>query len=262
MAITESLMMVFSLATGMCVGSFLNVCIYRIPAARSIVFPGSSCPNCHQPIRWFDNIPVISYALLRGRCRRCHAAISPRYPLVEFLAGLFALCTYLNWGISAASLIYFMFICALITLTFIDIDHQILPDVITLSGMGAGLCIGFLLPDMTFMDSVIGLLAGGGSLYAVAWGYQMATGREGMGGGDIKLLAMMGTFIGWKGVIFTIFSGSLIGALIGGAIMVINRKTLKLAIPFGPFLSIGAMIYLFWGPDIIDWYVSGLGGLN
>jgi len=262
MMITELLIMVFSVMTGLCVGSFLNVCIYRLPASRSIVFPGSFCPHCNQPIRWYDNIPVVSYVLLMGRCRVCHAAISPRYPIVESLTGLFALCVYLNWGLSSASVIYFLFICALITLTFIDIDHQILPDVITLSGMVAGLCVGFLLPGMTVMDSVLGLVAGGGSLYAVAWVYQLLTGRDGMGGGDIKLLAMMGTFIGWQGVIFTIFFGSLIGALIGGAIMMHTRKTLKLAIPFGPFLSIGAMTYLFWGSEIIDWYISGFGGMR
>ena len=267
------------LVIGMCVGSFLNVCIYRIPGSQSIVTPASSCPHCRKPIQWYDNIPVLSYFLLRGRCRNCRESISLRYPLVETITGAMAVSICLIWGLSVVALVHFTFICALITITFIDIDHQIIPDVITIPGMLLGLGAvwvfqavrldtaivypemgGLIFPDLSFADSVIGFLAGGGILLAVAIGYEVVTGREGMGGGDIKLLAMVGTLVGWKGVVFTIFSASLIGTAVGLAVMIRAGRNMKLAIPFGPFLSIGAILYLFWGPDVLRWYLSGLGG--
>lgn len=243
---------------GLCIGSFLNVCIYRIPILKSIVSPGSTCMSCNQPIRFYDNIPVISYLLLRGRCRNCKTPFSFRYPLIELLSGLFALGAFLRWGMSVESLIYYGFIAVLVVITFIDIDHYIIPDVISLSGIPVGIIASFFLPEMTFKTSILGVLLGGGILYTVAWTYQFFAHKEGMGGGDIKLLAMIGAFVGWKGVLVTLFIGSIVGTLAGGAIMLYTRSSMKLKIPFGPFLAIGAMVHIFFGEDLIYWYWNGL----
>lgn len=240
---------------GLCIGSFLNVCIYRLPESKSIVFPGSTCPHCNEPIRYIDNIPVLSWVLLQGKCRKCRTAIPIRYPLVELLGGLFAVGVYLKFGIGLEAFIYFIFIVCLMIVTFIDLDHRIIPDVISLPGIPLGFLASFALPDIGMLDSLLGILAGGGSLLIVAWTYQLLTGRAGMGGGDIKLLAMMGAFIGWKGVLFTIFASSALGTVAGIAVMIVTRKGMKLAVPFGPFLSIGALLYLFFGTEIIYWYI-------
>lgn len=243
---------------GLCIGSFLNVCIYRIPEGKSIVSPGSTCMACNQPIRFYDNIPVISYLLLRGRCRNCHAPFSFRYPLIEILSGLFAAGAYLRWGLHPEAFIYYGFIAVLLVITFIDIDHYIIPDVISLPGIPAGLLASFFLPEVTFKASLLGVLLGGGMLFAVAWGYERFARKEGMGGGDIKLLGMIGAFVGWKGVLVTLFTASVAGTLIGGAVMLYTRSSLKLKIPFGPFLAIGAMIHIFFGQELMVWYWRGL----
>ena len=244
---------------GLCIGSFLNVCIYRVPQSKSIMHPRSMCPNCSTPIPFYDNIPVFSYLLLRGRCRQCKVKISPRYPMVELLGGLTALGTYLKFGLTWEALIYYVFIAALIVVTFIDLDHRIIPDVITLPGIPLCFAASFLLPEITYLEALIGVIAGGGSLFLVAWTYSLLTKKEGMGGGDIKLLAMMGAIIGWKGVLFTIFVGSLTGTLAGLAVMLQSRKGMKLAVPFGPFLSIGCITYIFFGIPLITWYFNLLG---
>lgn len=241
---------------GMCIGSFLNVCIYRLPAGKSIVRPASACPACGTPIRWYDNIPLISYVALRGRCRGCNTQISVRYPIIELLCGLFAMATGMHYGYGLPALIYFILIAALLVITFIDIDHRIIPDIISLPGIPLGFLSSILLPQLKWSDSLIGIAAGGGSLLAVAWGYQLITGKDGMGGGDIKLLAMIGAFLGWKGVLFTIMASSLIGTAIGLLVMLRSRKGIKMAVPFGPFLSMGAIIYIFLGPQLIDWYFN------
>ncbi|NNG01686.1 MAG: prepilin peptidase [Desulfobacteraceae bacterium] len=243
---------------GLIVGSFLNVCIYRIPVSQSIVFPGSTCPRCKTSIPFYDNIPVLSWIALGGKCRNCRAAISARYPLVELLGGCAALSTVMVYGINYDTLIYFIFITALLTITFIDIDHRIIPDSISLPGIPLGFLASFILADLTYRESLLGILVGGGSLLVVAYGYQLLTGRAGMGGGDIKLLGMIGAFIGWKGVLFTIFASSALGTLAGIVAMIRTRKGMKLAVPFGPFLSIAAVLYLFFGTDIIDWYFNFL----
>ena len=244
----------YVLFIGMCVGSFLNVCIFRLPEGTSIVHPPSACPKCGVAIRWYDNIPVISYLLLRGRCRGCQTTISIRYPIVELLSGLFAMITWLQFGTNFATPIYFIFIAALLVITFIDIDHRIIPDAISLPGIPIGFAASFLLPGLDWVDSLIGIVAGGGILLSIAWGYHLLTGKDGMGGGDIKLLAMIGAFIGWKGVFFTIMASSFIGTVVGVVMMVRARKGMKMALPFGPFLSIGAILHLFFGPQIIRWY--------
>jgi len=241
----------------MCIGSFLNVCIYRLPTSKSIADPPRSiCPSCNSPIRFYDNIPVLSYIWLKGRCRNCDAPISFRYPMVELMNGIVAMGLLFKFGLSLESLVYFVFISSLLVITFIDLDHQIIPDIITLPGIPMGLVASFALPTISFKASALGLLIGGGSLWFVAWLYNLIARRDGMGGGDIKLLAMIGTIIGWKGVIFTIFASSVMGSCIGITMMLIKGKNMKYAIPFGPFLSIGAIAYVFVGSQIIAWYFS------
>jgi len=239
---------------GACIGSFLNVCICRIPESKSIVSPGSACPRCNTLIKFYDNIPIISYLFLLGKCRTCSEPISVRYPLVELLTGLLALATVIKLGISIDFFIYFIFISTLVVITFIDLDHQIIPDIISLPGIPIGLLSSLVIASLSFKDALIGALIGGGSLFLVAWGYHFLTSKEGMGGGDIKLLAMIGAFTGWSGVFFTIFIASAIGSLIGVVLMLFAKKNLKFAVPFGPFLSLGAIAYIFFGPELIFWY--------
>ncbi|MFZ5563527.1 MAG: prepilin peptidase [Thermodesulfobacteriota bacterium] len=243
---------------GACIGSFLNVCIYRLPLGRSIVFPPSSCPQCKRPIAPWDNMPIVSYLLLLGRCRHCRMPISMRYPLVEAITGFCATAVYLKYGLTLEGLVFFIFIAALIVVIFIDIDYQIIPDVISLPGIPVFFLASAFITSTTVADSLLGILAGGGSLLIVAVTYRMITGKEGMGGGDIKLLAMIGALCGWKGVLFTIFVSSLTGTLVGMAIMVVKDKNMKLAIPFGPFLSLGAIVYIFYGPELLNWYLNML----
>ena len=241
---------------GLCIGSFLNVCIYRLPESKSIVHPRSMCPNCDTLIPFYDNIPLFSYLWLKGQCRRCKVKISMRYPMVELLGGLVALGTYLRFGLTIETLIYYVFIAALLVVTFIDLDHRIIPDVITLPGIPICFAASFALPAITYKDALLGILVGGGSLFLVAWVYTLLTKKEGMGGGDIKLLAMMGAIVGWQGVLFTIFVASLVGTLAGFAVMLQSRKGMKLAVPFGPFLSIGSITYIFFGTELVTWYLN------
>jgi leader peptidase (prepilin peptidase)/N-methyltransferase len=241
---------------GACIGSFLNVCIYRIPEGKSIVHPPSACPKCGQLIRFYDNIPIISYLFLRGRCRGCGVSIPLRYPMVELITGIASLALLMKYGPTPAAGIYFVFIAVLLVITFIDIDHQIIPDLLSLSGIPLFFGLGFLVPSVTWIDALIGILAGGGILYVVAVGYQMLTGRDGMGGGDIKLLAMIGALIGWQGVLFTIFFSSLSGTLIGLALTLPAGRSMRSRLPFGPFLAAGAVAYVFFGPQLIFWYLG------
>ena len=249
---------IISFIFGAVVGSFLNVCILRIPAEKSIAYPPSHCPKCHSPIKWYDNIPMISYLILMGKCRNCKERISFRYPLIELLTALFSLAAALMFGPTLTYLIYFAFISSLIVITFIDLDHQIIPDIISLPGIPLGFLASFIVPEITYKEALIGIVIGGGLLLLVAIAYEFITKKEGMGGGDVKLLAMIGAFLGWKGVLFTIFSGSLVGTIIGVTIMVAQGKDSKYAIPFGPFLSMGALLYLFFGEPIIYWYLGML----
>jgi len=251
----------FSFIFGMVVGSFLNVCICRMPKDESIVSPPSHCPYCNYQIRWYDNIPVISYLLLRGRCRGCGSGISLQYPLVELLNGIIALLLFLRFGPTLAFAVLFVFCSALVVITFIDIEHQIIPDEISLSGIVIGFVMSFFLQGHHWLNSLLGILLGGGSLLLVAYGYQWLTGKEGMGGGDIKLLAMMGAFLGWKSIPFIILVSSLVGSVVGISIMLLQKKDSKLAIPFGPYLAFAAIFYIFYGSPLIEWYLN-LGGFN
>jgi leader peptidase (prepilin peptidase)/N-methyltransferase len=244
-----------SVVFGAIMGSFLNVCIHRLPKGESIVAPGSHCPHCKSPIKFYDNIPLISYLLLGGRCRNCRGTISIQYPLVEGVTALSSFLLFLRFGVSWSYFFYFAFVASLIIITVIDLFHQIIPDVISLPGIGVGLLASLIVPDLPFLNSLKGMLVGGGSLFVVATLYQWLFKREGMGGGDVKLLAMIGAFLGWKAVILTILLSSLIGSITGMIVMVAKGKDFKYAIPFGPFLSLGAVISLFYGEKIITWYL-------
>jgi leader peptidase (prepilin peptidase) / N-methyltransferase len=240
-------------------GSFANVCILRVPVDESIVFPGSRCPECKQPVAWYDNVPLLSWLWLRGRCRSCREPISFRYFVVELVTALAAVALYLRFGLGVEWLILFTFVGALIVITFIDLDHRIIPDVISLPGIAAGFLLSLRgAPGPGPLSSAIGILVGGGLLLAVAWGYHAATGREGMGGGDVKLLGMVGAFLGWQSVPFTMLLSSLTGSVVGLTLMWWTGSDTKYAIPFGPFLALGAITYIFWGNQMIGWYL-GLG---
>ncbi|MBM4340295.1 MAG: prepilin peptidase [Deltaproteobacteria bacterium] len=246
---------IISILFGAMVGSFLNVCICRLPKEESIVRPGSHCPKCNTPIRFYDNIPVLSYILLRAKCRNCKTPISIQYPIVEVITALSSFFLFTTYGVSLSFIYYFLFVAALIVITVIDLYHQIIPDVISLPGIIIGPLGSLVITQITFSDSLIGVISGGGSLFLVATVYQWLFKREGMGGGDVKLLAMIGGFLGWKAVILTIILSSFIGSIVGIAIILIKGKDFKYAIPFGPFLAVGAVIALFWGDELIRWYL-------
>ncbi len=246
---------IVSILFGAMVGSFLNVCIYRLPKEESIVRPGSHCPKCKTPIQFYDNIPLLSYLLLGGKCRHCKAPISIQYPIVETITALSSFFLFITFGVSLSFIYYFLFVAALIIITVIDLYYQTIPDVISVPGIVIGLLGSLIILQITFWASLIGIISGGGSLFLVATVYQWLFKREGMGGGDVKLLAMIGAFLGWKAVILTILLSSFIGSIIGIAVMLIKGKDFKYAIPFGPFLALGAVISLFWGEQLIDWYL-------
>lgn len=247
---------IFTFLVGAAIGSFLNVCIYRLPLQESIVFPASHCRSCSTPLPWYDNLPLLSYLFLRGHCRSCGASFSPRYFLVEFLTALLAVGLVWQFGLTIATVNYFILVAALIVITFIDLDHQLIPDVISLPGIVIGFLFSLISPTLTWRSSLTGVAVGGGILLAVAEGYRLLTGREGMGGGDVKLLAMIGAFLGWRAVPFTLFAASLVGSVVGIALMVRKQGNTQLALPFGPFLAFGALCYLFFGEQLIDWYLS------
>ena len=234
----------FAFLVGACLGSFFNVLIHRLPRGESIVRPSSRCPACGRPIRALENIPIVSFFLLRGRCAGCGGAISPRYPGVEALSGAgFALFAVVD-GPGLPLLRDLALFSLLVPIAFIDLDHRIIPDELSLGGIAAGILLSFL-PGGDWMGSLAGGLLGGGILYATAAAYEKVTGREGMGGGDIKLIAMIGAFLGWKGALFTIFCGSLLGVAGGLVAMRKGEEGLKTAIPFGPYLCAAALLARF-----------------
>ena len=246
----EIALSILAFLLGTVVGSFLNVCIYRLPEKKSIISPGSHCPHCHTPIKWYDNIPLLSFALLKGRCRYCQKPISGQYPLVEFITGLFTFFIYFDYGFSLTGIIYLFFIYALIVISFIDLKWQIIPDVISVPGIFGGLMASFCLPYLSFKDSVCGALLGGGFLFIVAYGYYFIRKKEGMGGGDIKLLAMIGAFLGWRAIPFVLFSASVTGSIIGILWILFQGKDRNFPIPFGPFLALGAIWVIFFPGSI------------
>jgi leader peptidase (prepilin peptidase)/N-methyltransferase len=251
----------FVFVFGAVVGSFLNVCIFRLPSEASIVKPRSQCPYCHHPIRNCDNIPLISFIILRGRCRDCGGKISWRYPLVELITALLALLLFLKFSLTLSFLIFFIFTAVLIVITFIDLDHQIIPDILTLPGIPIFFLAAIFLLDrpwkIPWLEALLGLLIGGGILFLIAFVYELISKREGMGGGDIKLLAMIGGFFGWKSLIFILLFSSFSGAIVGITAMIIKKQDMKYAVPFGPFLSAAAVAYLFWGDTFMRLLVRG-----
>ena len=250
-----TIIIVFSLILGAAVGSFLNVVILRLPEEdSSIVFPASRCPKCLQVIKWYDNIPILSFILLKQKCRNCATPISWQYPLVELTMALLSVALLFKFGFTFAMPIYFVFTAALLVVIVIDFYHKIIPDVISLPGIVIGFLCSFFNPVVTWQQSGIGLLIGGGVLYAIAAGYYLFTKREGMGGGDIKLLAMIGAFLGWQSLPFVVFGSSIIGAVVGIGAMAKQKKGGKTMIPYGPFLSIAALLYMFYR-ELINYYL-------
>mgnify|MGYP001430220774 CR=1 FL=1 len=241
---------------GSSIGSFLNVCIYRVPNGESIVSPPSSCPKCKNRLRWYHNIPVLGYAFLGGRCGFCGLPISLRYPFVEILTGALFLLVFYYFCFCPLSFVYWLFLSLLIVVSFIDLDHQVIPDVISIPGIFLGLICSFLIPWIDWFDSFLGAFLGAAILLSIALLYKYLVGRDGMGMGDVKLLAMLGSFLGWKSIFPIVFLASLIGTVIGVPLMMARRQTGALALPFGPFLAFAATIYLFWGEAIIQWYLG------
>lgn len=243
------------LILGLVIGSFLNVVIYRVPRKLSVVSPARSyCPRCSTTLSWFENIPVLSWIVLGGRCRHCKARISGQYPLVELLSGVFAILSYLHFGLTITALIVYALSVTLVAISFIDLEFRIIPNVISLPGITIGLLLGitsqfthaFSWPITTgAIDSLIGMLIGGGIFYFIAWIYYLMTKKIGLGGGDIKLLGMTGAILGWESVPQTIILGSIIGSIVGIGAMLVYKTGRNTEIPFGPWLSLGAILYIF-----------------
>jgi len=248
----------FTLLFGAMVGSFLNVCIHRLPQQESIVVPRSRCPACKQPIRALDNIPVVSFVLLRGRCRSCGHRISWRYPLVEALTALLFVLTVSRFGVTLKAAFLLAFLCGLVVVSFIDLDHQIIPNVITLPGIPLGLIGGLLVREPPLLDRLLGTLAGAGFLYLVLFYGGVLYGQEAMGEGDLNLIALVGAFLGWKAVVVTILVACVVGSAVGLGLMAVRRLGRRQHIPFGPFLALGAVVGLFWGERLIGWYLRFL----
>lgn len=242
----------FLFILGSIVGSFLNVCIYRLPREERIGMSRSHCPHCKEIIRWYDNIPFISYILLKAKCRHCGKPISFRYFIVELLTAVMLCLVWWGFRDPVSAVIYFIFVSLLIAGSFIDLDFLIIPDSITLSGIVIGLAAGFFY--LGFKRSLLGALAGGGSLYLIAVTATAVLKREAMGMGDVKLLAMIGAFIGWQGALFTIFTSSLLGTIAGVILILLRKADIKGKIPFGPYLAMGSVVSLFWWRDIMAWY--------
>jgi len=253
---------------GACIGSFLNVCIYRLPAEESVLHPRSRCPRCGTTIAWHDNVPLLSWALLRARCRGCSTPISARYPLVEAATGVLAVLALARFGPEPLTVAVFAFTAALLLITFIDLDHRFIPDEVSLPGIGVGLVVSLLPGGIGIVNALLGAILGGGILWLVAWGYERFAGREGMGYGDVKLLAMIGAFLGWQAVPAVIVIASLTGSVAGLLAMLdrsgrrrlqrvaqrfgaravavsLRRASRRTEIPFGPFLALGALVVLY-----------------
>lgn len=266
---------------GLVIGSFLNVCIYRIPRGESVVFPRSHCPHCENLIRPFDNIPVLSYLLLLGKCRFCKEPISLQYPIVELLSGLaFYICAR-EWNFSATTYVNILFLSVIIVLAFIDYHHRILPNVLTLPGIAVGILLSpfqarvlfedplslnavSLLPfndtqvALPWVGSILGAAIGGGILFLVGFAYELIRKRQGLGMGDVKMMAMVGAFLGWRLALLTIFAGSLLGSIAGVLLIVLRNRNMQTKLAFGTFLGLGSALSLFYGLFFIRWYYSNL----
>ena len=247
-------LLTFAGLLGLCVGSFLNVCIYRVPLEKSLLWPASHCPKCGRSLDWFDNVPVVAWLALRGRCRSCKATISPVYPLVEAFTGAMFVWAAWQYGVDWLLVSRLLFGCALVVLFFIDLEHRILPNVITIPGTVIGFLFSFITPP-GWVSSLIGLVIGGLIPLLVAEVYYRLRGVEGLGMGDVKMLALIGAFLGWRQVLLTLIVASFLGSLVGVP-LAIRRKDLKASMPFGTFLAIAAMISAAAGDAILAWYLG------
>ena len=245
----------FVFILGLCFGSFANVLIYRMPNDESIL-GHSFCGKCGHAIPWYQNVPVLAYFMLKGQCGNCDRPFSIRYPIVELLSGLLFLWVFYLYGVSWLTIEMLILVFGLMVGSFIDFDHMILPDEITIGGTLIGLLGAWLNPERSFYDSLIGILAGGGTLWLVAYIYFIFTGREGLGGGDIKLLAFVGSILGWKSIPFVILCSSMVGALVGLFLSLKNKNGLKTMIPFGPFIAVAAFLYLSGLKSVGIWYLQ------
>ena len=240
---------------GLAIGSFLNVVIARVPAGRSLVHPASACPGCSASLTWYDNIPLLSYLVLRGRCRTCAMRISLRYPIVEALTAALLILAYVALGPSVDFLVALVLLPALVAMTAIDLDHQMIPDVITLPGIPLGLVLNVTTGRLSWVESFIGIVIGGGLFLVI-----ILVSRGGMGGGDMKLGAMLGAFLGWKALAVALFVAIVLGGVIGATLLLTGLRGRKDPIPFGPFLAAGGAMALVWGAQIFGWWIGGFGG--
>lgn len=256
MVIAELLLPFLVLALGLVVGSFGNVVIHRVPRRESIAFPGSRCPACGGAIPWYLNVPVLSWLVLRGRCRECSARISLRYPLVEAVTGLLFLAAWLRWGLSWASAAACLFGALTLFLALIDLEHQLLPDALTYPGIALGLATCWFTPWTTWRESLLGTVMGGLLPMAVLLFWEKILNRDGMGWGDVKLMAMVGAFLGWRGALLTLLLGSVLGTVVGGAWLALRRRDAQTPLPFGTFLGAAALITLYFGDLIWRWYAG------
>ncbi|MGH9321156.1 MAG: prepilin peptidase [Vicinamibacteria bacterium] len=247
----------FAVLFGLVWGSFLNVVIHRLPSGKSLVAPRSRCPSCGKPVLGYDNVPLLSYIFLGGRCRHCRTKISLRYPLIEGILGAASLLSFLRNGPSLDYLAELSFVAAMVALIFIDYDHQILPNRITLPGTAIGLALTGPRTEITFVQALQGALLGAGLLFLVSEVYFRLRRIEGLGMGDVKMMGMVGAFAGWKGVLLTLFLGSFSGTLVGLLIMATKKADLRTKLPFGTFLGMGAIATVYLGEPLIEWY-SGL----
>ena len=239
---------------GALIGSFLNVCIHRLPRCESIVWPGSHCPSCGTSIAYYDNIPLLSYLWLMGHCRTCRSSISMRYPVVEAVNAAGYVMILATFGLTWTTVLYSALFSALLVVTGTDLTHRIIPNVVTVPGIVIGLLGAATVLPVGLMNALLGVAIGGGILWALAWASPYLFGKEGMGGGDIKLLAMIGAFLGWKPALLTIMVGSLSGSLIGLSLIGLGLMKRDEYIPFGPFLVFGALVSMFFAQPLLEWY--------
>jgi leader peptidase (prepilin peptidase) / N-methyltransferase len=244
---------------GFLIGSFLNVCIYRLPRGESIIWPGSHCPACGKAIEFYDNIPLLSYLWLVGRCRICRTHIPIQYPIVEAANAAGYLAILWTFGLTWTAVLYAILFSALLVVTVTDLTHKIIPNVVTVPGIALGLVGAASVLPVGFINALLGVAIGGGILWALAWASPYLFGKEGMGGGDIKLLAMIGAFLGWKPALLTIMIGSLTGSVIGVSLIALRIMKRDEYIPFGPFLVFGALISMFFAQPLVHWYQELLG---
>jgi len=252
----STIILILIILVGLALGSFLNVCIYRIPLKKSILFPGSFCPKCGTKIRFRDNIPLLSFILLKGKCRKCESKISWQYPLVEFITPVLMVITYLKFGWSWEFAAMTILCLLLIVIFFIDLRHRIIPDVVTLPGIALGFLFSFFVKSPSVMNSLIGILAGGILFYLAAVLGELLFKKESMGGGDIKLAMMLGAFLGWQKIFLVFLISAVLGAMVGGIALLFSKEVKETKmIPFGPFLALGSILAMFLGDMMISAYV-------